>query len=211
MARLLVREQRFIAEYLLDLDEGRAALAAGYATVADAKRLLRKRAVAEQIRQERARRDERLRVDGERLLHEWSCIAFSNARDYFPGKGETVDLQRLDVDRTAAVAEFQIDEQEDPHTGQIYRRTRVKLYDKLRALSDLARATGLLREETTLTIEHRVKGMSPQEREQLADELLERGRQYLPEYEAAVARGEVIEAAAGEDEEEAAQASPPGK
>jgi phage terminase small subunit len=167
MAKLLVREQRFIAEYLLDLDEGRAALAAGYATVADGKRLLHKRAVAAEIRRGRERQNERLRVDGERLLSEWAKIAFSNARDYFPGKGETLDLQRLDIDRTAAVAELQIDEQENPHTGQIYRRTKVRLHDKLAALRDLARATGMLR--------------------------LAKGLKYLPAYEAAVAAGEIIE------------------
>jgi phage terminase small subunit len=211
MAKLLVRERRFIAEYLLDLDEGRAALAAGYPAAADGKRLLHKRAVAAVIQQGRERQNERLRVDGERILREWARVGFANARTFFPPVGATVDLSRLTVDDSAAVAEFQIDEQEDPRTGQVYRRTKVRLHDKLRALSDLARATGLLREETTLTIEHRIKQMTPGERLQMADELLERGRQYLPLYEQAVRNGEVIEAPAEEVEEGASQAPPPEK
>jgi len=135
---------------------------------------------------------------------EWSRIAFANARDYWPGKGETVDLQRLDVDRTAAVAEFQVDEQEDPRTGTISRRTRVKLHDKLAALRDLGRASGLLREGPTLSIEMRIKQMTPQERVQLAEQLIERGKLYLPAYEAALARGEISEGeVVGEREPEA--------
>ena len=121
-----------------------------------------------------------------------------NARDFFPPIGGTVDLGRLGVDRTAAVSEFQIDEREDPRSGQIYRRTKVRLHDKLAALRDLARSVGMLRDETTLTIEQRIKAMTPAERVALANELIEKGRQNLPAYEAAVARGEVIE---GEAEE----------
>jgi hypothetical protein len=104
-----------------------------------------------------------------------------------------LDLQRLDIDHTAAIQEVTVDEHEDPVTGEIFRRTKVKLWDKLAALRDLARCVGLMREEHVLTIEHRIKQMSPQERVQLAEELLERGLRYLPAYEAAVARGEISE------------------
>ena len=210
MARLLVREKRFIAEYLLDLDEGRAALAAGFAAAADGKRLLRKRAIATEIQQGRERQNERLRADGERILREWSRIAFCNARTFFPPVGAIIDLSRLTVDDSAAVAEFQVDEQYDERSGQTYRRTRVKLHDKLAALRDLARATGLLREETTLTIEHRIKQMTPQERRQLATELLERGLRYLPAREVLEGEGEIGEPSAeGEGEGEGEGAAPP--
>ena len=37
-------------------------------------------------------------------------IAFANMRDYWPKEGETLDLHRLDQDRTAAVEELTISE-----------------------------------------------------------------------------------------------------
>ena len=54
-------------------------------------------------------------------------------RDYWPTRGETIDLSRLDQDRTAAIEAITIDEVVDP-AGILRRRTRLKLHDKKGAL-----------------------------------------------------------------------------
>ena len=163
--------------------------------------MLRRKEVWKVIEEELEKRRQRLAINPERIMTELARIAFSNGRDFFPGKGQILDLQRLDIDKTAAVAEFQLDEAIDPDTGRVYRRTKVRLYDKLAALRDLARCIGMMREEHTLTLEVKIKEMTPQERVDMAWGLLEKGRQLLPAYEKAVARGEIVEAAAEEREE----------
>jgi hypothetical protein len=50
----------------------------------------------------------------------------------------------------------------------------------------------LLREGPVMSVEMRFREMSPQERVNMVNELLERGGQYLPACEAALARGEMI-------------------
>jgi phage terminase small subunit len=191
--KLLTRERIFVAEYLLDHDANAAADRAGYPNGAWGKRVLRKQAVRRAIAEEEEKQRARLAVTPENIMTELAKVAFSNGRDFFPGKGQTLDLQQLDVDKTAAIQDFQLDEQIDPNTGQIYRRTRVKLYDKNAALRDLARCIGMMREEHVLTIEHKIKSMTPQERVDLAQELIEEGRKYLPEYRQALAAGEIVE------------------
>ena len=192
MARLLVREHRFIAEFLLDYDEGRAALAAGFAAAADGKKLMRKRAVAEAIREERARRDERLRVSGEKLIEEFAKVAFSNLKRIYPQKGEELDLHKLRDDDAAAIEQFQLDEWVDPD-GTIHRYTKVQLHDKLKALNSLARISGLLREEPVMRIEVRYAAMSPEERMAELEELVASGAKYLANYKAAVANVEIVD------------------
>ena len=63
-------------------------------------------------------------------------------QDYWPRPGETIDLQRLDQDRTAAVEEIIIEEFVD-QAGTVHRRTRVKLHDKKAALDSLAKHLGM--------------------------------------------------------------------
>ena len=151
-------------------------------------------------------RRQRLEVTPERIMQQWARIAFADAKDFHPSLGQTLDLSRLDSDRTAAISEFQLDEQEDPNTGQVYRRTKVKLHDKVAALRDLARASGLLNEAPVMSIEMRYAQMTREERQQLVRELLESGEKYLVAPLAA-SRGEIVDSeGADEGEGEGAEA-----
>jgi phage terminase small subunit len=183
----------FVKQYLIDGDGGRAALAAGYPNASWGHRLLQRKGVRSAIDEGLEKKRLRLAVNPERIMAELAKIAFSNAREYYQPAGKTVDIHQLNTDQTAAIQEFQIDEQEDQNTGQVYRRTKIKLYDKLAAMRDLARCIGMLREEHVLTLEHKIKAMTPQERVDMANALLDKAREYLPAYRAAVARGEIIE------------------
>jgi hypothetical protein len=46
---------------------------------------------------------ERLKVDADTVVREFARIAFANARDYIPRKGEEFDFHRLNIDQTAVV------------------------------------------------------------------------------------------------------------
>ena len=72
----------------------------------------------------------------------------------------------------------------DP-AGVLHRRTCLKLHDKLAALTNLARHLGMFidRHVPENSIEHKVMIMTPAERVEMAQQLLEKGRKYLPVYE----------------------------
>jgi hypothetical protein len=101
------------------------------------------------------------------------------------------------VDQTAAVSKLEVTDLVDGRTGEVKgRRTKIEMYDKLGALRQLAQQFGLLTEvhRHEVSIEARVLGMSVTEREEVVKEIMGRARGLLAGYEAAVGRGEVIEA-----------------
>jgi phage terminase small subunit len=129
-------------------------------------------------------RSRRTEVTAARVVTELAKIAFANMQDYLPRPGETLDVHRLDQDRMAAVEVITIDEFVDP-AGVVHRRTHLKLHDKLAALTSLARHLGMFidRHVPENSIEHRVMMMTPEERVEMAQQILEKGRKYLPAYE----------------------------
>ena len=108
-------------------------------------------------------RSKRTEISADRVVAEFARIGFANIRDYWPKKGETIDLSRLDQDRTAAVEELTVDEVVDT-AGTLHRRTRLKLHDKQAALTNLARHLGMFvdRHVAEGSIEHRIMRMTPE-------------------------------------------------
>jgi Terminase small subunit len=123
-------------------------------------------------------------ITADRVVTEFARIAFADMRDYWPKKGETLDLHRLDQDRTAAVEEFTVVEAVDT-AGVLRRQTRLKLHDKIAALTSLARHLGMFTDGVGYksSIEATVAAMTPEERVACANEMLERAQKYLPQYE----------------------------
>jgi phage terminase small subunit len=81
---LTARQQRFVDEYLIDLNATQAAIRSGYSarTAADiGRQLLRKTPVAEQIQSAQARRSERVRIDADDVLRRWVEIANADPND----------------------------------------------------------------------------------------------------------------------------------
>jgi phage terminase small subunit len=139
------KQARFVEEYLLDLNGKQAAIRAGYSpktAEVQGSRLLghpNVQAAVDAAMQTRSRRTE---VTADRVVAELAKIAFADMRDFWPTEGDTLDLSRLDQDRTAAIEEVIIDEAIDS-AGTLHRRIRVKLHDKLGALTRLARHLGM--------------------------------------------------------------------
>jgi phage terminase small subunit len=136
-------------------------------------------------------RSRRTEVTADRVVTELAKIAFANMRDYSPRPGEAIDLHRIDRDRAAAIEVITIDEAIDP-AGVLRRRTRLKLHDKLAALTSLARHLGMFvdRHGAENSIEHEVMMMTPEERLARAEEIIERGKKYLPAFEALMQKRE---------------------
>src|SRR5215472_4983746 len=142
---LTPKQSRFVEEYIIDLNGRQAAIRAGYsAKTAEVQgsRLLRVakvRAALESAMQARSRRTE---VTADHVVAELARIAFANLRDLWPRPGERINLHRLDHNRTAALEELTVVEAVDSG-GVVHRTTRLKMHDKLAALTSLARHLGM--------------------------------------------------------------------
>lgn len=137
------KQQRFVLEYLIDLNATQAAIRAGYAPAnanVEGSRLLANANIANAIAEAQAKRSSKLEVTADRVVQEYARIAFARMSDYvsFGPDGVTVkDLDYLTPDQIAAIAE--VSETKTQGGGSV----RFKLHDKLRALDALSKHLGL--------------------------------------------------------------------
>lgn len=142
--RALTDKQRlFVEEYLVDLNATQAAIRAGYnpnSARIIASQNLTKPYIQEAIQEAIERRVERTRINQDKVLTEYARISFSDIRDYLEWDGGRVvwkDSSTLDDDSAAAIQEVSESITENGRTRKF------KLYDKQRALTDLAKHLNL--------------------------------------------------------------------
>jgi phage terminase small subunit len=139
---LTPRQQRFVDEYLIDVNAQQAALRAGYSR--RAKRypaiLMRSPAIRAAIDAAMTARAARTGVTRERILEEYARIAFADVRalaDWGPGGVAIADAAALSDAAAAAVAMV------GDNGTDAAPRLRLKTFDKTKALEALARLIGM--------------------------------------------------------------------
>ena len=93
-----MREERFVAEYLKDLDGARAVIAAGYSpknASASAHELLKSPRVAEAIRAQQAMQLDKLDMDAERIKREIFALATLDPAECFNDDGTPITLKKM--------------------------------------------------------------------------------------------------------------------
>ena len=96
MAKLTAKQQRFVDEYLIDLNATQAAIRAGYSektAFSIGTENLRKPLIQKAIQQRKQAREQRTEITQDRVIQELAAIGFARATDYakiVPGGG--VDL-----------------------------------------------------------------------------------------------------------------------
>ncbi|QLB63472.1 terminase small subunit [Paraburkholderia caribensis] len=139
--KLTHKQERFVAEYLLDLNATQAAIRAGYSAKTaeqQAVRLMKSAHVQTAIQAKNARHLAKLDVTVERVLKERARLAFFDPRKLFDEKGKPLPIRDLDEDTAAIVAGF---EYGDNGT------TKVKLADKGASLTALEKHLGMYKED----------------------------------------------------------------
>ena len=133
------RQQRFVEEYLVDVNAHWAALRAGYSPRSApqiATKLLRLPEIKAAIAQGMETRAERMRITADRVLHELARLAFAEIgrlADWGPKGVVLRPRDEVPADDAAAIAEVAAGD----------KGTRLKLHDKQRALDSIARHLGL--------------------------------------------------------------------
>lgn len=148
---LTPKQERFVAEYLIDLNATPAAIRAGYSEkTADQQgsRLLANVKVAAALQEAQAKRAARTEITQDRVLEELARIGFANMADYMrPGaNGDPIlDFSQLTRDQAAALTEVTVETYVEGRgdKAEDVKRVKFKLADKRAALVDMGKHLGM--------------------------------------------------------------------
>lgn len=143
MAKLTNKQQRFVDEYLIDLNATQAAIRAGYSPrsaqqIADENLL--KPVISDAISQAMAERSKRTGINADRILIEMAKIGFANIIDVANLDEAFVRSDASDND-TAAIQSIKV-KRIPTQDGDIIER-EIKMYDKTKALIELGKHVGV--------------------------------------------------------------------
>ncbi len=145
------RETQFVAEYLIDLDVERAALAAGYSRSMAHSKCFQwvssgktKPHVYAAVKREMDKRAARTGVTQDRVLKELARLAFSDTRKFYRPDGTLKPISELDDDTAAALAGVEV--VLVPGNDEPQYVKKIKLWDKKGGLELAMRHLGMLKE-----------------------------------------------------------------
>lgn len=151
MAKLNEKQQRFVDEYLIDLNGTQAAIRAGYsAKTADvqASRLLANAKVQQAVSAAMAKRSKRTGVNQDRVVLELAKIAFVKMTDIVDRQGRIKDSA---TDDDLACIESVKYKESESDTGSSVER-EVKISPKLKALELLGKHLGMWNDKLDVNI-----------------------------------------------------------
>lgn len=158
---LTPRQQRFVDEYVVDLNATQAAIRAGYSPRTanmQGNRLMAKDSIKARVNERRASIARSLEITQERIAREYARIAFADMRQFARVDGGGIVLTDSDEwsdDDAAAVAE--LSETRTENGGSI----RFKLHSKVAALDSLAKMLGMFPKETKIEFnDNRVQNLT---------------------------------------------------
>lgn len=146
---LTPKQERFVQEYLIDLNATQAAIRAGYSVKTADKigsQLLGKTGVAKAVKAAQVMRSGRTEITADRVLREIARIAFFDPRKMFAADGRPLEVSELDDDTAAAIAGLEVLEEAEGSGRDRVVHGYVKKYrvaDKNVALEKLAKHLGL--------------------------------------------------------------------
>lgn len=172
---LTPKQERFVAEYLIDLNATQAAIRARYSSrtaASQGERLLRNVEVDTAIKAAMKAREQRTHITQDRVLQELARIAFFDIRRLYRDDGTMKDPHEMDSDTAAAIASIEVKEEmergeevdeeleDQPHGGALKRRRgnlvagytlKTKVFDKGSALQLAMRHLGMLNDKIAHT------------------------------------------------------------
>jgi len=143
--KLTPKQERFVQEYLVDLNATAAAKRAGYsAKTADriGPELLGKTCVSQAIQDAQAERQKRTKITQDMVIQECAKLAFFDVRKMFDENGKPLDISQLDEDTAAALVGLDVQDVADSDGDYIGYVKKYKMADKLKALELLGKHVG---------------------------------------------------------------------
>ena len=150
---LTPKQQRFVEEYLIDLNGTQAAIRAGYSedtAYSIASENLRKPDIRAYLQKRQQEIAESVEITPEMVVAEYAKIGFSNMERFVNRDGglPVFDFSDLTPDEMAAVSEITVDtRRETGEDGDTIDKVKFKLHDKRSALDALGRHLGLFEKD----------------------------------------------------------------
>lgn len=152
------KHQRFVEEFLVDLNATQAAIRAGYSektAYAQGSALLKHIEVKKAIAKAKKDRAERMAITQDRVLLELARIAYFDIRKTVDANGAPIAIQDLDPDTAAAIAGIEIIEQFE-QVGEervlIGLLKKYKVFDKNSAITNAMRHLGMHKDTLKLDV-----------------------------------------------------------
>lgn len=142
--KLTPKQQKFVDEYLIDLNATQAAIRAGYSAKTAGwigQQLLAKTHISEAIQARRDALSRKIEVTQERIVEEMARVAFFDIRNLLNSDGSLVPIKQLSNDAAAAIAGIDIVQIGNSEVG-IGHVLKYKFPDKNKALENLAKMLG---------------------------------------------------------------------
>lgn len=145
-SRLTPKQEKFIDEYLVDLNATQAAIRAGYSakhahTIAS--QLLSKTQVSDEITKRRKALADDFGITRERVVKEMARLAFLDVRNFFDDEGNPIHVSKLSDDAAAAINGLDVSTVGNSEMG-IGQVLKYKIPDKNKALENLAKILGYM-------------------------------------------------------------------
>jgi phage terminase small subunit len=143
-ADLAPRQQRFVQEYLLDLNAKQSAIRAGYSpktAEVQGSRLLSNAKVQRAIATRMAERSKRTEVDADRALLELARVGFSDLRRVFDSDGRLKPMSEWDEDTAAAISSVKVRTVKDG--DEVTEVVEIRLWDKPSTLEKIGKHLGM--------------------------------------------------------------------
>lgn len=142
------KQQRFVSEYVKDLNATKAAQRAGYSkktAYSQGQRLLKNAEVAAALATRQSKALERAELTASRTLEEMRRLAFGNVQDLFDAAGNLRALHELPREVAAQIASFEVVmKNATAGDGKIDRVLKIKTWDKPRVMEMLGKHFKLL-------------------------------------------------------------------
>jgi phage terminase small subunit len=150
------KQQKFITEYVVDLNATQAAIRAGYAKRSanrEGTRLLSNAVIAREIAARKQAQLDAAELSAARVLEELRRVAFADIRQFFNARGDLKPISQLSPAERASIATIEVVmKNATAGDGKIDRVLKIKLWDKVRALEMAMKHFALLVEKLDVTI-----------------------------------------------------------
>ncbi|NNC01881.1 terminase small subunit [Corallococcus exiguus] len=152
---LTANQERFVQEYLVDLNGKQAAMRAGYSersAEVTASKLLSNPKVRTAVDAAKAARAERVEVKADDVLRELLLIARTDIGDAFSPTGALLPLKEMPAHLRRAISSIEVEQLTVEGTA-IGTVAKLKFWDKTKSLELLAKHLGLLKEKVEVSVQ----------------------------------------------------------
>ena len=151
---LTAQRERFVAEYIIDLNATQAAIRAGYSEKtarSQGQRLLTKADIQAAIQAAMQARSKRTQITQDRVLEELAKIGFSDLRRTMTNGGALLSPQDWDDETAGAIASVEVvarpgAEADENGNREIEHVHKIRAWDKLSALEKLGKHLGMFKD-----------------------------------------------------------------